>query len=203
MQLKTFPLALTLLLCPGAAVLAQRPAEQPEYEVMATSRGNFVAWPAGALEKSDVLSFAEKAEAELSASGSVSPQLAAELAGKATGRPGPARREDGGRHTPFHNGLRGLSARTVIVRTGGACAAAESACFNAAGAPCRTSDPGCRCACADPNTAPGAVAAAMRNKRGGVPLIVFVPEGADPGAAIKAALQSMGRTHIFLKIDRF
>lgn len=171
---------------------AQQAGGTPEYEVMATSRGNFIAWPVGALEKSEVMAFAEKAEAELSATGTISPQLVSELARK---------KEEGGRHTPFHNKYRPLSARTVIVRMGDACASPDSVCSNRARESCRKGDPDCRCACADPNAQPGAVANAMRSKRTGIPLIILAPENANPSAAAKAVLQSMARNDFYLKID--
>jgi hypothetical protein len=192
MNWKSLIVTVSLGILPGGLIQAQQPGETPEYEVMATSRGNFIAWPVGALEKSDAMAFAEKAEAQLSAAGAVSPQLVSELARK---------KEEGGRHTPFHNRYRPLSARTVIVRTGDACASPDSVCSNRAHESCRKGDPDCRCACADPNAASGAVANAMRNKRAGIPLIILAPEGANPSAAVKAALQSMARSDLFLKID--
>jgi len=71
----------TTVLCVFSAAMPaaawQAPAQA--YEVAATPKGNFVAWPAGMFEKADVLAFAEKAEADLSATGRVAQGAIGEL----------------------------------------------------------------------------------------------------------------------------
>lgn len=195
MNWKSLAFALSLAVAP--LLPAQQGAEPPAYEVLATSRGHLVAWPAGMFEKPDVMTFAEKADAELAASGSVSAQVLGELTAKAESS-APNGKEQGGRHTPFRNKYR-PHMRTVLIQLGEACRTSERACYNSSGAPCREGEPGCRCGCVNPNVPASDLALATRNRRAGVPLILLAPEGADLAAAARAAVQTLGRNGYYFK----
>jgi len=217
-------LSITVLCVLSTAMPAaawQAPAQA--YEVAATPKGNFVAWPAAMFEKADVLAFAEKAETDVSSTGRVSQGAVAELTIKTKSSPPrmaaprPQRQIQGsvvgGRDT--HNGGgassgtppqpgQGLSATVVRVAFGAAaagCAGGAKGCFDSSGRPCQEGQPGCRCGCARPVGEGPAAVEALRQKRDAIPMIVLVPPSEDADAAVQAAVRTLVQSDYYPKLD--
>jgi len=218
-KLSTTVLCVLSTAMPAAAW--QPPAQA--YEVAATPKGNFVAWPAGMFEKADVLAFAEKAETDLSSTGRVSQGAVAELTIKTKSSPPrlaaprPQRQIQGavvgGRDA--HNGAeansgsspqpnQGLSATVVRVALSAAaagCAGGEKGCFDSSGRPCQGGQPGCRCGCARPVGGGPAAVEAFRQKRDAIPMIVVAPSPEASAAAIQAAVKALVQSDYYIKLD--
>ncbi|MGC8759458.1 MAG: hypothetical protein ACP5VC_05815 [Bryobacteraceae bacterium] len=183
------PVVFALTLAVPAALPAQQPEGPSGYEITATSRGSFIAWPTGTLARPEAMALAEKAEASLAEPGSVPETLVAEIAARTreAGRGLP----DSRAHSAAPGQGRGLVVRTALVQVGAACSAARRVCTDSAGAPCAAGQPGCYCGCVNPNESASTVSAALRNRRLGAPRILSIPEGAalpDAAASVSRAM---------------
>jgi len=221
MSLKLSTTVLCVLSAAMPAAAWQVPAQA--YEVAATPKGNFVAWPAGMFEKADVLAFAEKAEADLSATGRVAQGAIGELTIKTKSSPPrlaaprPQRQiqgeVSGGRDAHSGGGAnsgappqlnQGLSVALVRVAFSAAaagCAGGTKGCYDSSGRPCQEGQPGCRCGCARPVGEGPAAAEALRQKREGIPMIVIAPSPAESAAAVGAALHALAHNGLYNKIE--
>jgi hypothetical protein len=172
-----------------AVLAAQEPA--PSMEVFATSRGNFVAWPAGMLEKTDALELAAQAEGDVTTTGKVSAATIGNLVIKTKSSPP---RLAG----PGSGGGRPVIKAMQLVVTGHGCDGAVRVCANGGGTACQPGQPGCRCACAA-ELATSAAAGPTPGRRRGPMLFVIAPSAAAAGASAAGALESMHRTGVFIK----
>lgn len=198
----------TTLLCLACSVMPasawQPPA--PAYEVAATPRGNFVAWPAGMFEKTDVLAFAGKAESDLSSTGRISQTAIGEIVIKTKSSPprmaAPRPRASGGlAEAPgANNPIRAMVMAVGLGKAAAACSGGTRGCYDASGRPCQEGQPGCRCGCARPVAEGPAAIAAFRQKPEAIPMIMIVPSEGSP-AAVDAALQALAANGFYFKIE--
>lgn len=221
MNWKILTISLSFLSVASPAAAWQAPAQA--YEVAATTRGNFVAWPAGMFEKADVLAFAEKAETDLSTTGRVAQGAIGELTIKTKSSPRrmaaprPQRQIQGavvGERGPHNGGgansgtppqpNQGLSAtvlRVAFNAAAAACAGGAKGCFDSSGRPCQEGQPGCRCGCARPVAEGPAAVEAFRQKRDAIPMIVIAPSSEESPDAFQAAVKALVQSDFFLKLD--
>lgn len=164
-------------------------------EVFATQRGNFVAWPAGMLEKSDALEIAAKAENDVASTGRIAAGTVADLVIKTKSQP------------PRLAGPGSGPARPVIQAfplrfsdRDDNCDGPARVCSDARGNVCQPGQPGCRCACVSPRPVGEAASQPAAGRRGAPLLFVIAPSSANVEASTRSALETMRTSGFFLKL---
>ncbi|MCS7043461.1 MAG: hypothetical protein NZR01_11780 [Bryobacteraceae bacterium] len=189
----------------------QPPAVQ--MEVVATGRGNFVAWPAGMLERGDAEQIAAQAENDLATTGRIASSTSQDLVIKTKSSPprkkAPDRSVEGGaqprlsangRSAPSGEGGRPVIQPMQLQISGQACRGVASTCTNAEGAPCQPGQPGCRCGCMNPLPPGAAAMEAARSKRDGVIVFVIAPSEDAIEEFARMSLERLRRPY-FLKVS--
>lgn len=174
------------------AVLAWQDSVPP-MEVFATQRGNFVAWPAGMLQKSDALEIAAQAENDVASTGRVAAGTVANLVIKTKSVPPRLPAPGSGPARPV---IQALQLKVMDDN----CEGPARVCVGARGGACQAGQPGCRCICASPVAGASAASRPAAGKPGGPLLFVIAPSEAAAESSARGAMDAMRRVDYFLKI---